>query len=278
MNTLRTIYSSVFIKKGHAFSVRPLACIMRAGIFMCIFLLGTLASLQAQDFASLLKEAERNEAIPNEKEALHKFKEALKLQPANLYALTKCSELCSRIGAREKEENMRNSYNNAAIIYAKTALKLYPNDDESHVAMGIAVGRTVLAKSGKDKIAAVKEIRQYAEMAIKINPNNFKAWHILGKWNYEVSNLSVIERTAARVFFGGLPQASFKASIEAYEKAKILNPNFALNYLELARAYNKINKKEKAIPLLKTVLQLPVSTEDDPRIKIEAAELIKSWQ
>ena len=233
---------------------------------------------QGQDFSVMLKEAERLEAIPNEKEALKHFKEAIKLQPLNLHALTKCSELCSRIGAREKVQQTRDSYFQAALIYAKTAIKYHPNSDEAFVVMGIAMGRMALTKSGKEKIATVKEIKHFAEMALKINPNNFKAWHIIGKWNYEVSSLTVLEKAATKVFYGGLPDASLKKSIEAYEKAKSLSPSFTLNYLELAKAYKKNNQKKNAIPLLRYALTIPNRTEDDERIKKEAAELLKDWE
>lgn len=246
---------------------------------LCVFFLlvcsrGTVIS---QDLNSMIKEADRLEAIPNEKEALHQFKEILKIQPVNLYALCKCSELCSRIAGRETTTKSKDSYNEAAIIYGKTALRLYPNSDEANVAVAIAVGRTLLKKSGKEKVSIVKEIKQYADMALKINPNNFKAWHVLGKWNYEIYNLSGIERTLVKVFYGGLPEATLNDCIAAYEKAKSLNPKFALNYLELARAYHKKSDNEKAVSLLKYLLTLPTQTEDDPRIKKEAEKLIKSW-
>lgn len=233
---------------------------------------------QAQNFNELVKEADRQEAIPNEKGALHSFKEALKLQPLNLYVLTKCSELCSRIGNREKDHKIRDSYYHAAMTYAEIAIKYHPDSDESHVVMAIASGRIALTKSGKEKISFVKDIKAHADKAVKINPSNFKAWHIIGKWNYEVSNLNMLERAATKVFYGGLPASSFKAAIEAYEKAKALNPNFALNYLELAKAYKKNNEKAKAISMLKLAQSLPVKTEDDPRIKREATELLKSWE
>ena len=236
------------------------------------------ADVQAQDFNELIKEADHQEAIPNEKGALHNFKEALKLQPLNLYVLTKCSELCSRIGNREKDHKSRDSYYHAAMTYAEIAIKYHPNSDESHVVMAIASGRIALTKSGKEKISFVKDIKSHADKAVKINPANFKAWHIIGKWNYEVSNLNMLEKAATKVFYGGLPASSFKAAIEAYEKAKALNPNFALNYLELAKAYKKNNEKAKAISMLKLAQSVPVKTEDDPRIKREAAELLKSWE
>jgi len=242
------------------------------------FLLSSFISVKSQDIASLIREADRLESIPDEKAAFSKFKLILKLEPENLYALSKCSELCSRIGNRQPDPRSRDSYYEAAIIYARNALKLYPNSDEAHVVMGIAIGRTSLVKNGKEKIAAVKEIKQYAETALKINPNNFKAWHIIGKWNYEVSNLNLMERAATKVFYGGLPNASIKNSISAYEKARILKPTFLLNYLELAKVYKKNNEKQKGIAMLKVLLSLPSYTEDDPRIKKETATLLKNWQ
>lgn len=264
--------------KGKGLDVVP--AIFRK-FFCCIIFISTsffTNTLQAQDFNELVKEADRLEAIPNEKAALHNFKEALKLQPLNLYTLTKCSELCSRIGNREKDHKSRDSYYHAAMTYAQIAIKYHPESDESHVVMAIASGRVALTKSGKEKISFVKDIKAHADKAVKINPSNFKAWHIIGKWNYEVSNLNMLEKAATKVFYGGLPASSFKAAIEAYEKAKALNPNFALNYLELAKAYKKNNEKSKAISMLKHAQNLPVKTEDDPRIKREAAELLKSWE
>ena len=241
------------------------------------FLLASVSAGRSQDVVAIIKEADRLEAIPDEKAAFTKFKMVLKYDPSNLYALTKCSELCSRIGAREKDHVIRDSYYEAAVIYARNALKLHPHSDEANVAMGIAIGRTTLVKSGKEKIAAAKEIKLYAENALKVNPSNFKAWHILGKWNYEVSNLNLMERTATKVFYGGLPGASLKNSIYAYEKARELNSRFLLNYLELAKAYKRHGDLEKAKSLLRTLLPLPSQTEDDPRIKKEAAALLLKW-
>jgi len=238
----------------------------------CLFIYGS-----GQDHTLILKEAERLEAVPDEKAAFNKFKEALKLVPSNIYVLSKCSELCSRIGAREKNTKTRDSYYAAAVIFAKNALKISPNSDEANVAMAIAVGRTVLVKSGKEKISAVKDIKRYAENALKVNAQNFKAWHVLGKWNYEVSNLNMMEKAATKVFYGGLPDASLKGSIHAYEKAKSLNPHFMLNYLELAKAYNKNDEKAKAIAQLRILLTLPMKTEDDPRIRAEANKLLQQW-
>jgi hypothetical protein len=232
----------------------------------------------AQDVNSLLKEGDRLELVPDQKASFLKFKEVLKIQPSNLHALAKAAELCSSIGNRETNTKTRDDYFAVALIYAKTAYKLYPETDEANVAMAIAQGRIILLKSGKEKIAAVKDLKAYAEKATKVNPNNFKAWHILGKWHYEVSNLSSFERGAAKIFYGALPTSSLASSIACYEKAKVLNNNFALNSLELSKAYKRNGEKDKAIALLKHAISLKNIVEDDPKIKLEAQGLLKKWE
>ena len=240
------------------------------------FILFTTVS--AQDINAIIKEADRLEAIPSEKAAFNKFKEALKIHPDNLYALIKCSELCSRVGKREATKEARSSYYEAAKIYATTALKVNDKSSDANAVMAIALGRTALEKSGKEKIAAVKDIKKYGDLAVLYDPNNFKAWHILGKWFYEVSNLNMFERAAAKVFFGGLPSATLKESIAAYEKAKALNSKFLLNYLELAKAYKRNDDDQKAIQVLKAMPSIPNMTEDDALIKSEGVKLLRTLE
>jgi tetratricopeptide (TPR) repeat protein len=247
--------------------------------FLYIFLFFILIAKNcfSQDIHAIIKEADRLEIVPDEKAAFIKFKEALKIQPTNLHALVKCAELCSNIGNRETNTKTRDDYYKVALIYAKTAYKLYSETDDANVTMAIALGRIILLKSGKEKIVYVKELKSYAEKAIAINPNNFRAWHILGKWHYEVSNLSAFERTAAKIVYGALPASSFTSSIACYEKAKALRNNFALNYLELAKALKRNGEKNKAISQLNYLLTLPNKVQDDEKIKGEARGLLKKW-
>jgi tetratricopeptide (TPR) repeat protein len=233
--------------------------------------------LSAQNFDGLVAEAAKFELIPNEKMALLKYGEAYKIQPTNLNVIYKCAELNCRIGSRESNTDKRDKYYHNGLAFSKLALKLYPNSNAANLSMSIALGKIALSKSGSEKVNTVKEIKYYAERAIHFNPNDYKAWHVIGKWNYEISNLNFIEKTALRLFFGGLPEASFQRSINAYEKAKSINPNFCLNYLELAKAYEKNGDKKKAKSIIIQLLKIPNSTEDDPIVKKEANDLIKNW-
>jgi tetratricopeptide (TPR) repeat protein len=247
---------------------------------LLVFLISILTFLNpaAQDIDSIIKEADRLEAMPDEKAALAKFKEALRLKPIHLHALSKSSELCSRIGQRQTNAALRDDYYKAAKTYAATALMIDSTNSEANTSMAIMLGRSTLTKSGKEKVVSAKDLKKYVEVAIKNNPNNFLAWHVLGRWHYEISNLNVVERAAVKVFYGGFPPSSLKEGIKAFEKAQSLTPGFILNYLELAKAYNRNNQKDKAKALLAVMLLLPNHTEDDPAIKETGKKLLEDWK
>lgn len=233
----------------------------------------------SQDINALIAEGNRLEFIPDEKAAFKKFKEVLKINATNIYALNKCSELCSRIGQRETTNTkLRSDYYKAAVIYAESALKVDHKNSEANCVMAIALGRSSMSKSGRDKIDNAKEVKKYVDAAIAGDPKNFKAWHVLGRWQYEISNLNGLERGLVKVLYGALPPATLKQSIASFEKARALRPEFLLNYYEMARAYKDNDNKAKAIAYLQLMITLPNQTEDDPGIKNKAKALLKDWQ
>lgn len=251
---------------------------MKFFITLLIYLFSSI-NAHAQDVAALITEGIRLEAVPDEKGAFKKFKEVLKLNATNIYALNKCSELCSRIGQRETvNTKLRGEYYLAAKIYAQTALKVDPKNSEANCVMAIALGRSSLTKSGREKIENAKEVKKYADAAIAGDAGNFKAWHVLGRWQYEISNLNSLEKGIVKLFYGVLPPATLKQSIASFEKARALRPEFILNYYEMAKAYKDNGNKAKAIAYLQLLTTLPNQTEDDPGIKTWAKALIKEWQ
>ena len=229
----------------------------------------------AQSEQQLVQQADRYEAGLNEVQAFETFKKVIQVNPNNYYALWKLSELCSRIGNRQATAKQKQDYFIAGKKYAEQAIKINPKGADGYYALAVAMGRFALTKSGSEKINAVKEIRFNAEKAIKINPSHGRAWHVVGKWHYEVSNLNMFEKAGVKIIYGGLPSASIQESIRAYEKAKELEPHFALNFLELAKAYKRNDQDAKAIQVLRALPSIPNKTVDDPRIKREGAALLK---
>lgn len=249
---------------------------MKLLLILPLFFLFVQAS--AQDVNSLLKEADRLEDIPNETAALNKLKEVLKVQPANVYALSKSSELCSRIGSRESNAANRDAWFKAALGYANKAIATSPLNDQANVSMAMILGKSTLTKSGKEKLKNARVIKNHLDVALKTNPSNYLAWHILGRWNYEISNVTAMERAGAKIFYGGVPHGTLKNAIMYFEKAKSLQPLFILNYVSLANAYHRDGQVDKAVALLKTVQLIASNTEDDAQHKAEALRKIQEWK
>jgi tetratricopeptide (TPR) repeat protein len=234
--------------------------------------------LFSQDLTQLLKEAQLQESMFHENEAFLRYADILRKDPVNLVALWKCSELSSRIGARQADKEKKRPYFLAARNYAVSALRVNSNSSEANYAMSLALGRVSLISSSKERVMLAKDVKYYAENAIRLDPNNFRAYHILGRWNYEVSNLNVAEKSFARIFYGKLPSASLEDAISDFEKSRSLNPGFILNYLELARSYHRMDEDKKAIANLHILLGLPNLMYDDTRAKVIARQLLTEWQ
>lgn len=228
-----------------------------------------------QDVNLILRDAQKEEAAFREQEALNKYMEVLRYQPQHLTAVCKTSELYSILGKRQQSKDKQRQYYQLAKKYAEQALRINPNHAESNFVMAIAMGRIALISSGEERIQAVREIRNYAEKCVRLDPNNYKGYHVLARWYLEISNLNSVERMLVKVAYGALPKATLDDAIKYYEKSRSLNPSFVVNYLELAKAYNRKGEEKKAIEMLQTMEKLPNTAADDPKIKREGRELLK---
>ena len=245
---------------------------------LTLFIVGFPCLLFSQDLNQLLKEAQQQEALFHENEAFLKYAEILKMDPNNLFALWNCSDLSSRIGARQLDKEKMRPYFYAARNYASAALNVNPNSSDANCAMALALGRVSLIAGSRERVMLARDVKHYAVNAIRLDPNNFRAYHILGRWNYEVSNLNVAERTIARLFYGKLPSATLGDAIYDFDKSRTINPGFILNYLELAHAYHRLDDDRKAIAYLNILLGLPNLIYDDARAKVIARKLLTEWQ
>jgi tetratricopeptide (TPR) repeat protein len=232
------------------------------------------ATTAGQNVAVLMQQAQAFEKAFKDEDALRKYTEALKFEPMNIEALCKASELYNIIGKRQPTKEKQKEYYQAGETYARRALKVNPNNAEANFAMAISMGRMALISSGKERVVAVKEIKTYADKCIQLDPRNYKGYHVLGKWHFEVSDLNTLERWIVKITYGALPESSIDESIRNYEKSRQLSPLFLLNYLELAKAYKRKGDISKARALLEQLQKLPPSASDDVKIKSLGRKLL----
>lgn len=229
----------------------------------------------AQDIAAQLKEARQLEAGFKDNEALQKYLHILSLDANNITALCRASELYNSLGKRQPSKEKQKEYYNKSKVFAQKALNVNPNSSEANFVMALAMGRMALISSGQERINAVKEIKVFAERSVQLDSRNFKGYHLLGRWNFEVSDLSALEKWLVKLTYGALPAASLQDAIRYYEKSAQLNPGFLLNYLELAKAYTRNEESKKAVSLLYAMMKLPSTSSEDAMIRSEGKKLLE---
>ncbi|MBS1605987.1 MAG: tetratricopeptide repeat protein [Bacteroidetes bacterium] len=234
--------------------------------------------VRAQDVEALMRQAARLEAQFREEEALPVYQEVLRRQPDQVAALCRCSDLSCRIGNRQTNREKKIGFFTSGSAYARSAWRLDSTNSEVNIAMAFSLARMALIQSGKERVTTARDIKRYAENAIRYDPKSYKAWHILGRWNYEVSGLSAVERFFARWFFGALPEASLGEAIACYEKSMARKPDFMLNYYELARCYRRDGQKDKAVRLLRQMDALKDGMYDDREVRQQGRQLLKELE
>jgi tetratricopeptide (TPR) repeat protein len=244
-------------------------------ILVCLLCSGQL--LFAQDINILLKEASNLERVQKDNEALEKYKQVLSIEPAYLKALVRSAELSASIGGKQTDKNSKRLYYETAMAYAKRAWQADSNQADAPYAMAMASGKmTDVETENKQIVAYVKDIKQYADKALTLNPDHARANYTMGKWHYEMVTLSGLKKAAVKLLYGGLPPSDLDKAIQYMEKCRTLDPYFVANYLDLAKAYKESRQPAKAIEVLNKLVKLPTRTGDDVALKAEGAKLLES--
>jgi Flp pilus assembly protein TadD len=123
-----------------------------------------------------------------------------------------------------------------------------------------------------------KLIREEAQTALRLDPKNDYAWHVLGRWNYELANFNPLLKALAQAIYGKVPDASNEQAVECFRKAIALEPRRVSHHLELARAYLALGEKQKARDEFNKGISLPSADKDDEENKSRARKVLKQLQ
>ncbi len=173
----------------------------------------------------------------------------------------------------EAEKYIKKGADLAAVLVRK-----FPDSALSYTLDAMCLGNLTLFGSSKEKIKLSSEVYSDANKAIKINPNDFLPFTILGIYYRQVAGLSWFDKLIAGAIYGKIHKGSYQESIEMFDKSLKLNPNVISTEYNLYKTYEKLDNKKMEIECLEKLLKLPVSNFRDkyliPRAKKHLAELL----
>jgi tetratricopeptide (TPR) repeat protein len=237
------------------------------------------APLFSQDVAVTLKEATNFERALKDAEALNKYKEVLAVEPTNIVALVRSSELTTGLGVKQTDKKLKKEFYDKARDFAEQALKVNAESaDANYVRALVALRLTEVDTENKKLVADLKDAKTFSEKAIAINPDHGKANYVLGKWNADMVRFPWAKKAAVKVLFGGMPDGTIEDAYKYMERSRTLEPYFVQNFLDLAKAYKSDYKPAKAIEVLNQLVKLPLRTSNDAAMKAEGRQILAEMQ
>lgn len=205
--------------------------------------------------------------------AMRSYEEAYEFNNTGFEILSKLTRVYNDYGedlleSRRREES--EVYIKKGIEMSEKLLELYPDKALSYTYRALSLGNYAMFVGGKEKIKFAHQIRDNARKAVKLNPDDFLPYIILGIYNREIANLSWLERAFANTFFGNVPEGSFEESEKMLLKALSIDSKVVMVHYQLAKTYRYMENREKELYYLKTAINLPVRDFRDKYSKRKA--------
>lgn len=191
-----------------------------------------------------------------------------------LWRLAKSTRNMSCI--EEKHGNLENkkTYIFDAYSHAARALELDERSAEVHKWYGILAGAKGEFLSTKERIHNGQLFKLHIDRALEIKPRDATLHHLLGRFCYEVAQLSWLERRVAAALFAEVPSATFEETLEHFMAAEKLRPSgWKENRLFIAKCYILMNDFSLASAWLEQAASAPSVTPDDEIVHKEIQEL-----
>lgn len=206
--------------------------------------------------------------------ALAVFREAATARPDDAFIEQKIAQQLSDAAFLESDPEVRNRLTHEALEHAQRAVELDPKSAVARLSLSVLYGKLSVESGVRTKIKYARLIRQNAESALELEPGYAWAWHVLGRWHVEISQLGMTRRTVVNLLFGGLPDASLEEGIRMLEEAVRLEGDAVGHRVELGFAYQMAERNEQARLCWEQALALPTTRIYDPAAKQRASSAL----
>jgi tetratricopeptide (TPR) repeat protein len=266
--------SSFHPPRRHVWRVSFIALMMSIGSFFA----SPLAHAEEEPAGALLQQGALHDQKFEAAAALQCYCAAQKLEPKDANICVSIARQYRHLmtDASTKAEKLRLGH--LALDYSKMASGLDPKNPEAQLAVGITYGKMMPFLGTKEQVDACPRIKSAADATLRLDSQNDTAWHILGRWNRILADVSSVKRALAGMVYGSLPKGTNEEAAKCLEKAVALNPNRLMHYIELGRVYSQMGRKEDARRFILKGLAMTNTEKDDPESKQLGREELKKLQ
>lgn len=197
---------------------------------------------------------------------------AMKEHGSSPEILWRFARACYLQGEEKDDKEWKQEHFDKGLTHAKRCLELEPKNGQGNKWMGILLANMGAFFPTKQKIANSFIIRDAFKLALEADPTDPSVFHCLGKWCFNVANISRVERMAASVIFTRPPEATFEEAEANFLKAAELNPAFLDNAYALGDLYTEMKRKADARTWYAKCTALPATTNRQRRLQLDAQQ------
>lgn len=243
-------------------------------IFCAAAALLVIQPCSAQTTNELIAKGDAYDATFEANRALNYYLQAVEREPKNVPLLLRIARQYRYLMAQARTNEERLKFGNTALGYGQRAAALAPNDSEAQLSPAITYGKMLPYEGAKVQVEVSPLIKAAADKAIRLDPKNDTAWHVLGRWHQVLANVGVLKRTLGGLIYGKLPVTTNEAAVKCFNQAIAINPLRLRHYIELGRTYAQMGNTTAARRFLEKGLAMPDQEHDDPELKIKGREAL----
>lgn len=236
---------------------------------------GLAASLGAAP-GPLVAEALAAEARLDSARALELFLAADAAQPDDPFILQNIAQQYSDLVLDQPTRDGKRRYAELALSYAERAVARQPDEAVNVLSVAICHGKLATLADTREKVARSRLVKEFAERALRLDPDYAWAHHVLGRWHREVALLTGTQRFFVGLLYGGLPKASHAEAVQHLARAVELEPEDCAHHLELGFAYGAQGRVDDARQAWQRGLALPSRNRHDEPAKARARAALES--
>jgi len=183
--------------------------------------------------------------------------------PAYLWRLCKAQYLLAVLAGQAGDSERKKELIMSAVDTGQSALSADEKNSEAHKWFAIALGSRGEFGGVREKILDGFEFKKHIDKAAELNPRDYITHHLLGRFCYEVSQLSWLERKMAATLFAEPPSASLPEAVDHFMKAERMKPEgWKENRLFIAKCYIGQGDYAAAVDWLERADTIPLAPSD----------------
>lgn len=234
---------------------------------VCAIFLSSLVTGNADEVSDLVEKGGALDRKLQPAQALKFYLPAEKLAPKDHDLQLRIARQYRHLMSKTSDKKEKLRLGKTSLEHAENAAALAPKNAEAQLSPAISYGKMMPYMGSGDQAAASPKIKASVDRALRLDPKNDTAWHILGRWNRTLASIGGVKRALAGAVYGGLPTGSIEAAEDSLKKALVINPNRLMHYIELGRVYAQVGLDDAARRMLQKGLAMPNREIDDPEMK-----------